>query len=110
MGIEKQKNNDKDRGNERGSGGDNKDGGHNTEKPFGVERVDLIKKLLSVKSEEARLHLEYVDTMDLIVKNLLILAGLLGELRLKKRNEENEELNEFTNRFDLLFDKYMKKI
>jgi hypothetical protein len=110
MGIEKQKNNDKDRGNERGSGGDNKDGGHNTGKPFGVERVDLIKKLLSVKSEEARLHLEYVDTMDLIVKNLLILAGLLGELRLKKRNEENEELNEFTNRFDLLFDKYMKKI
>ena len=107
MGIEKQKNNDKDRGNERGSGGDNKDGGHNTEKPFGVERVDLIKKLLSVKSEEARLHLEYVDTRDLIVRNLLILAGLLGELRLKKRNEG---LNEFTNRFDLLFDKYMKKI
>jgi len=107
MGIEKQKNNDKDRGNERGSGGDNKDGGHNTEKPFGVERVDLIMKLLAVKSEEARLHLEYVDTRDLIVRNLLILAGLLGELRLKKRNEG---LNEFTNRFDLLFDKYMKKI
>lgn len=106
MGDEKPKYEDKVKGNERGPGGDNKDGGHNIEKTFGIERVDLIMKLLSEKSEEARLHLECVDAKELIVKNLLSLSGLLGELRLKERNEK---LSEFNTRFDLLFDKYMKK-
>ncbi|WP_393971999.1 hypothetical protein OXIME_000598 [Oxyplasma meridianum] len=106
MGKEKQNHNDKTKGNERGSGRDNIYRGHNNEETFGLEKAHLIMKLVSLKSEEARLHMEYVDTKDLIVRNLLSLSGLLGEYRLAKRNED---LNEFETRFDILFNKYMKK-
>lgn len=106
MGDEKQKDRHENTGNETRFGGDNKNTGCYIEKTYGVEKTDLIRKILSLKSEDARLHLEYVFLEESIVNNLMRLSGLISESRIK---EKTENLNGLINRFSFLFDKYMKK-
>lgn len=106
MGNEKQTNSNEITGNETRFGGDNKVAGSNIEKIYGIEKAELIWKIFSLKSEDAKLHLKYVFTEESIINNLLRLSGLISESRIK---EKTENLNEIINRFSFLFDKYMKK-
>jgi len=106
MGNEKHENRQEITGNETRSGGNNKDAGRDIEKAYVVEKSELIWKILSLKSEDARLHLKYVFTEESIINNLMRLSGLISESRIR---EKTANMNELIGRFGLLFDKYLKK-
>ena len=106
MGIEKPGSEAENSGNEKRSGGDNGNGGENTTENHGKVKEDFIRRFLFVRSEEASLHLVYIDTLDSVMNNLFRLSGLISQLRLM---EKQSEADEFSTRFDLLFDKYLSK-
>jgi hypothetical protein len=106
LGTEKSGGEKANSGNENRSERDYRNGRNDSAENYGKGKEDLIRKFLSVKSEEASLHLEYVDTLESLVNNLFRLSGLLSQLRLM---EMVNEFSKFNTRFDLLFDKYLSK-
>jgi len=106
MGGKKQKDGTEVKGDNEGQGESHEYAASNLEKNYGKDKIELIRRLVDLKSTEARLNIEIVEAEKSMLAEVLRLSGLIGELRLL---ETPSVINPIEQEFLVLFDKYVKK-
>ncbi len=86
---------------------DKRSAGGGIEVDNGEKKVKLMKELASVKGEESRIHMEYVENEDAIINELMRLSGLIAQLRML---DNSVYVGKVYGEFEVLFNKYMKKL
>lgn len=106
MGRKDHKSKDEKSNVEKGSKTNNGYAGTGIENDNGEEKVELLRKLVSLNSELSRMMMDNSETEDSIIHELMRLSGLIAQLRMLDPHLLPENIG---NDFDRLFDEYLKK-